>query len=402
MISLSKMKVWFEEETENSVRKIRSEIEKRINYVKESMEELVVASKDFEVGDTVDAETRSSQNIFEKMIEMVEGFEYPEVVTYKTADEFAKSLKKFLERVMEIGRRFIPNLKKKYKTRVFILNRALQRIQRNYQELNNFLEEKTVLLREVDETSDKISLIISKVKERESLKEQIKEETLEAEKITDEINELDNSTSNLESKTVLSELDEINKEVHVIGNKLKLHLGGFDKPLRKLTSRAQDGKIMVPPDLVQMANLLKENPLEVLWEQPEGHERLNDLMEILVEVSKNDKIQLKTAMKNKAISLADEIIAGSLKEIHNELMSHKSKKQEIELRVEELGLKDQIHHFKEKQEELIKSQARKNRAIKDLKNKLEELNNDIVNYAAETQRQIRKLTNQDVKINIKE
>ncbi|MHA1156929.1 MAG: hypothetical protein ACTSQK_12550 [Candidatus Heimdallarchaeota archaeon] len=140
MISLSKMNEWFQNDTENSVKKVRQEIQKRIELVKASMEELELAAQDFEIGDTIDAETRSSQNIFEKMTEMVTEFEYPEKITYKTTEEWVKSLGKFLQRVLTIGRRFIPNLKRKYKTRVFILNRALTRIQKNYHDFNKFIE----------------------------------------------------------------------------------------------------------------------------------------------------------------------------------------------------------------------------------------------------------------------
>ena len=393
---------WFEEETESSVKKIRNEIVKRIDNVKDSMDELVVAAKDFEIGDTIDAETRSSQNIYEKMTEMVEEFEYPEKVTYKTANELLKDLKKFLERVLEIGSRFIPNLKRKYRTRVFILNRALQRIQRNFQDLENFLEEKTILLQEVDETSDNISLIIDKVRTRENLKKEIKNEDIEADKIQKQINELQNGASSLESVAVLKELDEINREVQVIGNKLRLKLGGLDKPLRKLASRATDGKVMVPPELINVANLLKENPIDALWDMDSGYEKLNNLMEILIEASKSEKIKLKASMKNKTIALAEEIINGELKDLHNDLLEHKNRKIEIENRVEQQGLKDKIQEFKDKKEELEKDEERKQRRIRDLKNDLEDLNEEIINLSAETQRQVRKLTNQDVKINIKE
>jgi len=396
------MNEWFQNDTENSVKKVRQEIQKRIELVKASMEELELAAQDFEIGDTIDAETRSSQNIFEKMTEMVTEFEYPEKITYKTTEEWVKSLGKFLQRVLTIGRRFIPNLKRKYKTRVFILNRALTRIQKNYHDFNKFIEDKTVLLKEVDETSDKISLIISKVEERDKLKKQISSEKAEADEILKEISELDNSTTSLESREVLTQLDDLNKKVQIIGKKLRLELGGMDKPLRKLTSRAQDGKVMVPPELVNIANLIRENPLDALWEMDEGHEKLNDLMEILIDASKADKIKLKASMKNKAIAHAQEVINGSIKELHLDLISLKEQIINIEVKIEELGLKDQIQEYKEAQQALKKNENRKRRTIRDLENSLQELNEEVASLAGETQRQVRKLTNQDVKINIKD
>ncbi|MFW9924132.1 MAG: hypothetical protein ACFFDW_12675, partial [Candidatus Thorarchaeota archaeon] len=177
MISLSKMHDWFVNETENSVKKVRGEISKRIEAIKLAMSDLLDAAKEFEIGETVDAETRSSQNIYEKMTEMVQEFTYPDKITYNTAEDFIKDLNKFLERVLTLGRRFIPNLKRKYKTRVFILNRALERIQRNYSDLKSFLEDKSTLLKEVDETSDMIQQIVEKIKERNNLKEQIANES---------------------------------------------------------------------------------------------------------------------------------------------------------------------------------------------------------------------------------
>lgn len=396
------MNKWFKEETESSVKKIRQEIQKRIDLVKSSMEELELAAQDFEIGDTIDAETRSSQNIYEKMTAMVSKFEYPEKITYKTTEEWVKSLGKFLQKVMIIGRRFIPNLKRKYKTRVFILNRALTRIQKNYQDFNLYIENKTVLLQEVDNTSDKIILIIEKVDERDKLKKQISVEKAEVAEIAKEISDLNNSTTSLESKEVLTQLDKLNREVLIIGKKLRLELGGMDKPLRKLASRAQDGKVMVPPELVKMGNLIRENPLEAIWDLDEGHEKLNDLMEILIDASKADKIKLKASMKNKAITHAQEVIDGSIKELHTNLLKLKEQIINVEKKIDELGLKYQIQEYKEAQEALEKNENRNQRRIHDLENSLLELNEDIASLAGETQREVRKLTNQDVKINIKD
>jgi hypothetical protein len=58
--------------------------------------------------------------------------------------------------------------------------------------------------------------------------------------------------------------------------------------------------------------------------------------------------------------------------------------------------------YKEKQENLEKNKDIQRRRIKSLKDNLEEFNEEIASLAANTQRSIRKLTKQDVKINIKD
>ncbi|MBN1329487.1 MAG: hypothetical protein JXA54_08435 [Candidatus Heimdallarchaeota archaeon] len=402
MISLSKMKVWFEEETESSVKKIRLEIKRWFDVFSSNLEELKIAAKDFEVNDTVDAESRSSQNIYEKMTEMVDEFEVPEKVTYKTAEELIKSLEKFLQRVLTLGRRFIPNLKKKYKTRVFILNRALTRLQKNYHDFEKYLADKSVLLKEVDQTSDDISIIIDKVKERENLKNEIKNENIGLTSIDKELEELNNSTASLKSQSILQELDSVNKEINNIGNKLKYELSGLDKPLRKLLARGQDGKVMIPPHLVDFANLLRDDPLKAMEGLEIGYSQLKDLMDILIDAVKDDKLKLKSSMNNKATSLGEEIIEGSLKDLHNELLDLLESKKQIEIKVQDAGLKEQIEEFQHKFDTIEKNRDRIRRRINDLEAQLESLNDEIVNFAAETQRNVRKLTKQDVKINIKE
>lgn len=402
LISLSKMQNWFLDETENSVKKIRSELSKRIEQIKEAMEDLEIAAQDFEVGDPVDAETRSSQNIYEKVTEMVEEFQYPDKVTYKTAEDFRKELEKFLERLVTLGKRFVPNLKRKYKTRVFILNRSLQRIQKNYNDFKKFLEDRSSLLKEVDHTSDMIAQIIEKIKERDEIKQEIDSYKSEADYILDKISQLDEDASNLESKTVLGELDDIEKEMNIIGNKLRLELNSFDKPLRKLSSRAQDGKVNLPPALSQLADRLKDETLEAFLEMDDGYQEMKDLMEKLIEAINSEKIKLKRSMSNKTLSSAQEVLDGSIADLHSELLKLKERKEEVEKRVEELGLEDKIKEYQEKQEELQKEEERKERRIRDLKDSLKEINKEIANLAAETQREVKRLTNQDVKINIKE
>jgi len=396
------MKPWFEKQTENSVKRIRAELKKQIDYVANAMNDLKESALEFEMKDTIDAETRSAQNIYEKFTELTEAFEFPEVVTYKTSEDFLKRLEKFLTTLLKQGRRFIPNLGKKYKTRLFILNRALTRIQRNYQELEKFLEEKTILLQEVDATSDNIMLLIEKVEYREDLKKNIKSEKNEVVKIKEKIEDLNNSTHDLEDQTVLSELRDINSQLNIVGNKLRLELGGLDKPLRKLTSRVLDGKVVCPPELVELANNIRTNPLDAFWNITNGYEKLTRMLEILKDAAKADKLKLKASMTNKTIALSDKIINGSMKAIHNELLALKEKRLTIEQKVEELGLKEKIEELENKQNELAKNEDRKQRQIRDLEEQLENLNDDIVKLAANTQRKIRKLTNQDVKINIKE
>ncbi|NHJ49194.1 MAG: hypothetical protein FK733_15505 [Asgard group archaeon] len=402
MISLSKMKEWFENETENSVKKIRADIKKRIDYIDHNLEELKVAAQDFEVGDTVDAESRSSQNIFEKMTEMVDEFDFPEEITYKTAEEFLKKLGKFLSRVLTLGKRFIPNLKKKYRTRVFVLNRALERAQKNYKDFEIYLEQKTVLLKDVDSTSEDITILIDKVSERENIKQEIKSTTKDETNLGIKIKELDTSISSLDQSGILKELEEINNELKVINNKLKLELGGLDKPLRKLAARYLDGKVQVPPHLIELSNNIRDNPEKALEDIPEGHSELNDLLEILVEAMKKDKLKLKTSMNNKATNLANAIMNGKLKDLHSELLSFALRRKELEQKIDDLGLREQLQQIRMKQEELEKETDRKRRRKSDLEEKLDAINKEIVDLAADTQRKIRKLTNQDVKINITE
>jgi len=402
LISLSKMKAWFEEETDTSVKKIRIEIRKWFDVFSSNLEELKIAAKDFEVSDTVDAESRSSQNIYEKMTEMVDEFEIPEKVTYKTSEELSKALEKFLQRVLTLGQRFIPNLKKKYRTRVFILNRALTRLQKNYQDFEKFLSDRSVLLKEVDQTSDDISTIIDKVKERENLKEEIKNEKNGLENIEKELQDLNNNAANLKSQTILQELDSINREIISISNKLKFELSGLDKPLRKLLARGQDGVIMIPPHLVDFTNLLRDDPVKALEKLEIGYSQLKNLMEILIDALKDDKLKLKSSMNNKAKSLGEEIIDGSLHAIHKELLDLVESRIQVEIKVHEAGLKEQIEEFQHKHDTIEKNKDRVRRRINDLEALLESLNNEIVDLAAETQRNVKKLSKQDVKINIKE
>jgi chromosome segregation ATPase len=396
------MKEWFVNETEGSVRRVRGDIEKKVEGIRNSFTDLKEASKEFETKETIDAESRSAQNIYEKMTEMVEEFEFPEKITYKTAQEFNKDVEKFLQRVLTLGKRFIPNLGRKYKTRVFILNRALQRIQKYYEDFDKFLEEKTTVLQEVDNATDDIDLLMKKIQEREKLKETITEEKSEAKNIHSEISNIDENASDLQSESILGELNDIEEKITVLVKKLRLEVNSLDKPLRKLSSRAQDGVVRLPPNLVDLANKIRDKPQEAFLSLGKGHEKLNELLEILVDAMKEDKLKIKQSKIRKTIDLAEEILNGSIREIHNELIDLENRKKELEKQVEELGLEDKLQEIKNQQEQLEKNEDRKRRQIKDLERQLQDLNDNIAKLAAKTQKEIRRITDQDVKINITE
>jgi chromosome segregation ATPase len=179
-------------------------------------------------------------------------------------------------------------------------------------------------------------------------------------------------------------------------------MSGLDKPLRKLNSRHQDGKVMVPPFLIELITQLRENPLKAFEDMSAGHKDLNDLLEILKEAAVKEILKLKPAMRNKTITLSQDIMNGAIKELHADLLQHSKKRKDIEVKVEESGLKVQIMGLKDKKENLEKNKDIQRRRINSLKDNLEELNKEIAKLAANTQRNVRRLTKQDVKINIKD
>lgn len=402
LISLTKMQEWFKEQTEDSVKRVRNNIRKKMEDIQDALEDLVNTSQEFEVKDTVDAESRSSQNIYEKMTYLVEEFEFPKKITYARMKEFQKDVEKLIKNILTTGRRFIPNLGRKYKTRVFLLNRALKRIQKAYKDFRDYLEENTDLMQEVDETSDKIALLIKKMNTREELQKRIQEEEQDAEEVEEQISEIDEDASHLEAKKVMLELEEIDKEAKLMGKRLRQEIYNLDKPLRKLASRAIDGIVQLPPQLTNLANNLRDNPEEAFWNLEEGHENLNELLQILLDAIEEDKIKIKRSKARKTVELAEEIIGGSITEAHNEMLALKRRKEELNERINKFGLEEQIEKYQEKIEDLRKADNRKRRRINELEDQLEKLNEEIIQLAGHLQRKVRKLTEQDVKIDLKE
>ncbi|MBD3192666.1 MAG: hypothetical protein GF308_18640 [Candidatus Heimdallarchaeota archaeon] len=402
LISLTKMQEWFKEQTEDSVKRVRNNIQKKLEGIQDALDDLVNTSQEFEVKDTVDAESRSSQNIYEKMTLLVEEFQFPKQITYARMREFQKEVEKLIKNVLTTGRRFIPNLGKKYKTRVFLLNRALKRIQKAYKDFSEYLDENTDLMQEVDETSDKISLLIKKMNTRADLQKRIQEEEEDAEEVEEQISEIDEDASHLEAKKVMLELEEIDKEAKLMGKKIRQEIYNLDKPLRKLASRAIDGVVQLPPHLTDLANNLRDNPEEAFWNLEEGHENLNELLQILLDAIEEDKIKIKRSKARKTVELAEEIIGGSIAEAHNEMLALKRRKEELNERINKFGLEEQIEKYQEKIEDLQKADNRKRRRIRDLEEELENLNEEIIQLAGNVQRKVRKLTEQDVKIDLKE
>ena len=125
-------------------------------------------------------------------------------------------------------------------------------------------------------------------------------------------------------------------------------------------------------------------------------------MEILVEAINKDKLKLKASMQNKAKALAEEIISGSIVELHNEMVDLVAKREAIEKQIDKARLKEKVSEIREERGKLEKELDRARRRTKDVQFDIEVINKGIVDLAASTQRKIRKQTDQDVKINIKD
>ncbi|MEA2069918.1 MAG: hypothetical protein U9O98_01360, partial [Asgard group archaeon] len=310
---------------------------------------------------------------------------------------------KFLKRVMIIGKKFIPNLGgRKYKTRVYVLNRIMKQLQDDYKDFEKFLRKKTKLLREVDETSEYINTIIKKMEERSELKKKIQNTIKEAETIQEKIDKMDDKQSNLESQKIVVQLEELDQQINVECNKLTLETGSLDKPLRKLTSRAHDGIVKLPPGLKKLAEQLQDNPHKAFLSMEKNHPKLNSLIDILIDAIKTEKIKLKSSMKSRALELAEDIKNGSIIEMLNKVIEHEKKKEELDEKIDELGIRKEIEKFKKERQEYEKDKERKERTIRDLKSKLKKLNDEIAEIAAKTQKRVKELTDKEVKIDIKE
>jgi len=326
-LSSKDIKSWLERETSSLFIPIHSKAQKLFQEMRKSLANLSNACRMlFENSEKEiekkNAKTFSRAKALNKLarlfIERISKVKIPDKVTYDSLDAFIQETHKaFLVTDIDV-RNWFPRI-----SPFFILDRRkfqliFDRSKDQLKDLNNFLTKEYVKTKTLEETFQLIDNLHTLEQNLVNLDGQKKKTTTEKAQFEKEIAETQRKIAELKNSGSLGQLNQVNTEIDAVSAEVKQNLQHLHKPFIKLRSLTLhgEGSGLTPQELAKL-NQYVESPFDALATEESGHMLLNQILQKLIKLMTDGKLQLKPEKTRKAEQVIDGITnKNSLVSIH--------------------------------------------------------------------------------------
>ncbi len=384
--------------------KLRRAIKKLIGEIRENLIEIKVCLDHFlETGkEKIDQKAQRSLNFFSDRIRKeIEEIEIPEEdINHDNIMELLNSIKKLFTSINEIARKSLPKFHKEVQAEIKELNYITRKLGKKQAVLDDFLRKKYTDVKNAENLLKKLPKLFH-------LKENIEHAKLDLDKFEEELEDRNKKQENLNLNLLELEKNDLFKRLDTEKDNLfQLQLAindeiGFKKALKKLRFELEKGTIHVPNvDLNYLRDFIK-NPIKILVNERKDLPKFTSLMVQLRHTLEENKLNLKTDTKQKAIEQINAIFDEKiLQENIEKYLKLKDDIKEVETKINDEGLAQKL--------EDLKNQISTNTVkLEHIQSDFERKNKDYTRYLStlktereEFQDSIEEVLNEKVKINI--
>jgi len=383
-----------------AVKKLVQEIENGLNELRRSVEHFQEAGSDRKIGEKA---LRSLNFFTDRITKEIDEIEIPgdEEIFYDNLIRLLNDNKKLFQTINDIAKKSLPKFKKEVQPQLKELEYLSRKLRKRLAIFDEFLRKKYGDVRNAEE------LIKKKTPKMFSLKENIEHAKVDLDAFEEEYEDRNKNQELLNTKLMELEKNPLFKELEMEKNRLfqlRIKINdqlSFKKALKKMKVELEKETIHVPGVNINYLRDFLKNPIRVLSSDSKDLAKFSSLLVKLRHALEENKLNLKTDKKEKTIEHINTIFEEKV--LHSEIEKVndlKLKIKEIEAKISEVGLADQL--------EDIKNQISINTAkLEHLENDMNKKNSDYMRYLAslknereEFQRLIEDALGEHVKINI--
>jgi len=361
-LSSKDIKAWLEKETGSIFNPVHANAQALLDEMRKALNNLSDSSKMLFDNSVKEIEKRNMKTygraralnkLARLFLDRLKQIKIPEKISYDSFSEFIQETQRAFA-VTEVDiKNWFPRI-----SPFFILDRrkflvVFEKAKITQKEMNTFLTKEYVKTKTLEETF----LLIDKLNALENQLANLKVERTKVEEgkglVEKEIAELYQKITDLKSKGGISQLDQINMELEVLGDNVKHALQHLQKPFIKLQSLSlRGGGSGLTLEEVNKLNQYLENPLEALASEEAKYPLLKQILQKLTRLIADGKLKLKLDKMRKAEQAIEGISNDSLENLHKKCVDTFMRRNQLSISAEVTETKSGLQKLGEHLEDL--------------------------------------------------
>ncbi len=403
-ILLEEFEDFYKDKLDSQFYKVKKAVNKQISEIRENLVEIKVCTDHFiEAGEgKIEEKALKSLHFFSDRIKKeIDEIEVPEdEITYDAMHNLLNSMKKLFINIDGIAKKSIPKFKKQLQSEIKELSYLTRKLGNKQKKMDEFLRKKYTDLKDAEYLLKKLPKLFTLKENIEHSKSDLENFEKELEERKKEQEKLTQTLTKIEKNELFKELEKAEEDLAQLRMKINSQFG-FKKALKKLKFELEKDTMHVPNVNIYFLKDFLKNPINALVNESRDLPKFSGLLVQLRHVLEENKLNLKTDVRDKTVQQINAIFdEKSMQEDIDKVKEFYSIIDEIKKKIEQEGLAVQNEEVKNR----ISTNTVK---LEHIERDLDRKNNDYLRYLSalksereDIQNSIRKVINQEVKINI--
>jgi hypothetical protein len=403
-ILLEEFEDFYKDKLDSQFYKVKKAVNKQISEIRENLVEIKVCTDHFiEAGEgKIEEKALKSLHFFSDRIKKeIDEIEVPEdEITYDAMHNLLNSMKKLFINIDGIAKKSIPKFKKQLQSEIKELSYLTRKLGNKQKRMDEFLRKKYTDLKDAEYLLKKLPKLFTLKENIEHSKSDLENFEKELEERKKEQEKLTQTLTKIEKNELFKELEKAEEDLAQLRMKINSQFG-FKKALKKLKFELEKDTMHVPNVNIYFLKDFLKNPINALVNESRDLPKFSGLLVQLRHVLEENKLNLKTDVRDKTVQQINAIFdEKSMQEDIDKVKEFYSIIDEIKKKIEQEGLAVQNEEVKNR----ISTNTVK---LEHIERDLDRKNNDYLRYLSalksereDIQNSIRKVINQEVKINI--
>jgi len=403
-ILLEEFEDFYKDKLDSQFYKVKKAVNKQISEIRENLVEIKVCTDHFiEAGEgKIEEKALKSLHFFSDRIKKeIDEIEVPEnEITYDAMHNLLNSMKKLFINIDGIAKKSIPKFKKQLQSEIKELSYLTRKLGNKQKKMDEFLRKKYTDLKDAEYLLKKLPKLFTLKENIEHSKSDLENFEKELEERKKEQEKLTQTLTKIEKNELFKELEKAEEDLAQLRMKINSQFG-FKKALKKLKFELEKDTMHVPNVNIYFLKDFLKNPINALVNESRDLPKFSGLLVQLRHVLEENKLNLKTDVRDKTVQQINAIFdEKSMQEDIDKVKEFYSITDEIKKKIEQEGLAVQNEEVKNR----ISTNTVK---LEHIERDLDRKNNDYLRYLSalksereDIQNSIRKVINQEVKINI--
>jgi hypothetical protein len=407
-IPIKDLRKWLEQETLSIVEPLKTEgktllddVRSKLDDVQETCDKLLeAAEKEMTKGlRKTYRRARILAKLAKNFSEMIDEITIPDQISSENLHRAYEDLEKTLATMGRERWKWFPVI-----SPYFIIDRrrfdiALKKATDSLKELRDFSSDKYARAETVEKAFSMIEKLRQSSMELDEAKELKIKTELRKEALEKNITENQQKIASIKSKSEVTELAQINKEIEELEKKVKHNLRYLQKPFIKFQTLAMGPSHPLPPDELKKIGEYLSNPFEAFATEPEGYTTLKSILQKMDDAIAKGKLKLKSSRLRKAKDQIDNILSkDSLAPLHHDCKEILSQRQQLLTSRIIADSRSELKQLQENLKELLKQKELVDSRGAVLESQITKTLEKIEEQKKELEKAIMELTNKNIQI----